>query len=82
MIVLKQVIHAVPTNSVEATWVDRTTTPPQIVPEVVAPVIPYTELRRAAYPPVGDQLDAIWKGGADAAAMLVTINVVKTRFPK
>ena len=37
MIILKQVIHDVPTNSVEATWVERTTTPAVIVPESVAP---------------------------------------------
>ena len=37
MIILKQVIHDAPTNSVEATWVERTTTPEVIVPESVAP---------------------------------------------
>lgn len=37
MIILKQVIHYPDTNSVEATWVERTTTPEVIVPEVVAP---------------------------------------------
>lgn len=24
------------------------------------PVLPYTELRRRAYPPIGDQLDMLW----------------------
>jgi hypothetical protein len=37
MIILKQVIHDAPTNSVEATWVERATTPAVIVPESVAP---------------------------------------------
>lgn len=37
MIILKQVIHYPDTNSVEATWVERTTPPAVIVPESVAP---------------------------------------------
>lgn len=137
MIILKEVKHDIPTNSVEATWVERTTTPAVIVPESVspgtvdadgnvilgavtpqhiipafdtdvqvrchsysdrqmdmlradlgadaaayadliaeveanikpippAPVIPYTELRAAAYPPAADYLDAWVKNDAVA----------------
>ncbi len=156
MIVLKQVKHYPDTNSVEATWVDRTITPDTVVPEELlpdttddegnitlgkvipahivpgavteeqvkchsyadvqmdmlrdhaviegtpltdyetlialvesniqplppAPAIPYTELRRANYPSVGDQLDAIWKGSADFDAMKVQVVAVKAKFPK
>ena len=51
--------------------------------EIVCPTIPdYFALRRAAYPPVGDQLDAQWKGGDAAAAMHEKIEAVKTTYPK
>ena len=43
---------------------------------------PYTEKRRRSYPPIGDQLDALWKGGDDAEAMKAIVNKVKTDFPK
>lgn len=42
----------------------------------------YESLRRAAYPPLKDQLDAMWKGGAEADAMRATVLGVKERFPK
>jgi len=48
-----------------------------------APVLPtYQELRAAAYPPVGDQLDAMWKGGDAQASMLEIIKAVKEEFTK
>ena len=42
----------------------------------------YRQLRAAAYPPIGDQLDALWKGGAAAEEMLAQIHAVKARHPK
>ncbi len=42
----------------------------------------YRELRAKAYPPVGDQLDALWKGGADQAAMKAVIDKIKADYPK
>lgn len=42
----------------------------------------YRSLRRIAYPPLADQLDAYWKGGAAADAMRDKIMAVKARFPK
>ena len=44
--------------------------------------LPYNIKRQRAYPPMGDQLDALWKGGDDADAMKVLVNKVKTDFPK
>ena len=42
-----------------------------------------TQYRRdRVYPPIGDQLDALWKGGAAAAEMLTQIHAVKARYPK
>lgn len=42
----------------------------------------YKEQRRKAYPPIGDQLDALWKGGQDEADMKAIINAIKVQFPK
>lgn len=42
----------------------------------------YARLRKAAYPPIGDQLDAILKGGAELQAMQARVAGVKARFPK
>ena len=44
--------------------------------------VAYRERRAKAYPPVGDQLDAIWKGGADQVAMRAIIDKVKSDYPK
>jgi len=44
--------------------------------------VAYRELRAKAYPSVGDQLDAIWKGGVDQVAMKAIIYKVKSDFPK
>ena len=42
----------------------------------------YIDLRVAEYPPIGDQLDALWKGGDAAAEMLVIVQAVKNKYPK
>lgn len=42
----------------------------------------YVKRRLEAYPPIGDQLDAIWKGGDAADAMRQKILAVKDAFPK
>lgn len=42
----------------------------------------YQRLRREEYPPVGDQLDALWKGGQAAADMKAIIDGVKAKHPK
>ena len=42
----------------------------------------YQRDRAAAYPPIGDQLDALWKGGDAAAAMLAQVQAVKAKYPK
>ena len=44
--------------------------------------IQYQRDRRKEYPPIGDQLDALWKGGAEAEAMLAKVQAVKTKYPK
>jgi hypothetical protein len=41
-----------------------------------------TANRAHAYPPIGDQLDALWKGGDAAARMLAKVQAVKAKYPK
>ena len=42
----------------------------------------YKEKRLAEYPPIGDQLDALWKGGDFAVEMLAKVQAVKVKYPK
>lgn len=53
--------------------------------EVVKPDYPdYYALRRSAYPSIGDQLDAFWKGvdSEEYAIILSKIQAVKDQYPK
>ena len=42
----------------------------------------YKNARAKEYPTIGDQLDALWKGGDAAAEMLAKVQAVKTKYPK
>ena len=42
----------------------------------------YKAKRAAEYPSIGDQLDALWKGGEAAAEMLAKVQAVKQKYPK
>lgn len=42
----------------------------------------YYAKRRAGYPALGDQLDAVWKGDDAMAAMAAKIAAVKAKYPK
>ena len=42
----------------------------------------YIAKRIAEYPSIGDQLDALWKGGDAAEEMLAKVQAVKTKYPK
>jgi len=42
----------------------------------------YKHKRAAEYPSIGDQLDALWKGGDAAAEMLAKVQAVKAKYPK
>lgn len=39
-------------------------------------------LREDAYPAIADQLDAFWKGGTEAEAMVAAVTAIKVRYPK
>lgn len=49
---------------------------------VAGKLIEIQRLRAQEYPPIGDQLDALWKGGLDAAAMKANVDAVKAKYPK
>jgi hypothetical protein len=42
----------------------------------------YYAKRREEYPSLAEQLDALWKGGADMAAMMDKIKLIKAKYPK
>ena len=42
----------------------------------------YARKRAPEYPSIGDQLDALWKGGDAAAEMLAKVQAVKAKYPK
>ena len=53
--------------------------------------LPYTVQRRREYPPIGDQLDALWKliqtnadkiDLAEAAPLLAAVQEIKNKYPK
>ena len=61
----------------------ETTTVPIKKSEIVRPDIPdYYAKRRAEYPALGDQLDALWKGGDAQTEMQAKIAAVKAKYPK
>jgi hypothetical protein len=42
----------------------------------------YQRNRASEYPPIGDQLDALFKAGAFPADMAATLQAVKNKYPK
>ena len=50
--------------------------------EAAAEAVAYRAKRAAEYPAIGDQLDALWKGGQEQAAMKAVIDKVKADYPK
>jgi hypothetical protein len=42
----------------------------------------YKYKRAEEYPAIGDQLDALWKGGEAATVMLAQVQAVKAKYPK
>lgn len=51
--------------------------------EIVKPDFPdYYALRKVEYPSLGDQLDAMWKGGSAVTDMQAKIAEIKTKYPK
>lgn len=48
----------------------------------ISPTTDYQALRRNEYPSIGDQLDALWKGGEALAEMAARIQAVKDKYPK
>jgi hypothetical protein len=68
-------------------WNDPTTAPVtnnQINTELARlnAIWQYQHKRAAEYPSIGDQLDALWKGGSAAEEMLAKVQAVKDKYPK
>jgi hypothetical protein len=42
----------------------------------------YIAKRQSEYPAIGDQLDALWKGGDAQTKMLAKVMAVKAKYPK
>jgi hypothetical protein len=63
-------------------WVLEHIPQPEPEPEPEPIVLTYADKRVIEYPPIGDQLDALWKGGEAAAEMLAKVQAVKAKYPK
>lgn len=50
--------------------------------KAVTDAVAYQDQRRPEYPPLADQLDALWKGGDHLDAMKAQIQAVKEKYPK
>ena len=50
--------------------------------EQILSTMTYAQRRALEYPPVVDQLDAFWKGGAEAESMRASIQEIKNKYPK
>ena len=62
-------------NGIETVAIDKS--------EIVCADNPdYYAKRRAEYPALGDQLDAVWKGADAMAVMAAKIAAVKAKYPK
>lgn len=74
----------------ELEWLDENTTAPtesEIEAELARlqakyDAAEYQRQRAAEYPPITEQLDALWKGGNAAAEMLAKVQAVKNKYPK
>ena len=74
----------------ELEWLDQTQTKPtdeEIATEIARlqsdyDTKEYQRQRASEYPSIGDQLDALWKGGDVATEMLAKVQAVKAKYPK
>ena len=60
-------------------WVEEGNTPEAAD---VSPDPTYQENRVKEYPPIGDQLDALYHAGVFPAAMTASIKAIKDKYPK
>ena len=71
------------TRTIDDPMTGETRTVPIDKSEIVCPDIPdYYAKRRAEYPPLAEQLDAVWKGGQAQADMMARIQAIKQKYPK
>jgi len=74
-------VHLLPVGSVQITDEEANTirTTRQATDQTART---YAEKRVAEYPTIGDQLDALWKGGDAQTEMLAKVMAVKAKYPK
>ena len=68
-------------EDIEVKWVDEAETQ-AILEKQRESELTYADRRRAEYPPIGDQLDAIWKGEPFTSEMKEAVMSVKEKYPK
>jgi hypothetical protein len=64
----------------EGVWVFEDVPTPITEPE--PPELTYAQKRRREYPPIGDQLDALFHAGVFPEWMATQIQAVKNKYPK
>jgi hypothetical protein len=69
-------VHLLPTGSVPISDAEAEALRPKPAE------LTYAQKRAAEYPAIGDQLDALWKGGDAATEMLTKVQAVKAKYPK
>jgi hypothetical protein len=73
--------YLLPTGSIQITDAEANTIRAAIQAAAQA-ARTYAEKRVAEYPAIGDQLDALWKGGEAQTEMLAKVMAVKAKYPK
>jgi hypothetical protein len=68
------------TSEEEAVWDAMAAV--ELVKQAEAERTKYQRDRAAEYPPIGDQLDALFKAGVFPADMAATLQAVKDKYPK
>ena len=68
------------TSEEEAVWDAMTAA--ELAKQAEAERTKYQRDRAAEYPPIGDQLDALFKAGVFPADMAATLQAVKNKYPK
>ena len=67
-------------DEIEVKWVSDAEW--AVIQESNKPIPTYADLRRAEYPPIADQIDAIWKNEPFTSEMRTKVLAIKAKYPK
>ena len=67
-------------DEIEVKWIDEVEW--QAIQKANKPVPTYADLRRAEYPPIADQFDAVWKDEPYLSEMRTKVLAIKAKYPK